>query len=112
MALFAKIDAASNGDNTIVAGVTGFKVRVLAYVLCVDTTMTVQWYSGAASGGTKLSGAMTLTAGTPLSSGPCPLSGGGQQLGHFETASGTLLNLSLGGAHQASGHLIYMLEPG
>jgi hypothetical protein len=95
---FAKIDAASSGNNTLVAAVTGKKIRVLNYVLIAGGTVTATFQSGA--GGTALTGAMPFVA----NGGVAP---GLDETGHFETAAGSLLNLSLNGAVQVSGHLKY-----
>jgi hypothetical protein len=98
---FAKIDAASAGDNTLVAAVTGKKIRVLSYVLVNGhtDTQTVRFESGA--GGTALTGQMIFAANGGVSSGHNPA-------GHFETAAGALLNLELSGATTVDGHLTYV----
>ena len=95
----AVIDAASSGDNTLVAAVTGKKIRVHSCVLIMTgTAVTIRFESGA--GGTALTGQMT------------PSQGGGFVLPHnpvgwFETVAGELLNLELGGAQSADGVLNY-----
>lgn len=49
----AKIDAASSGDNTLVAAVTGKKIRVLAaFFTMTGTAVTIRFEDGA--GGTAL----------------------------------------------------------
>lgn len=96
----AVIDAATSGDNTIVAAVTGKKIRVLSYFLILTgTTISLRWESGA--GGTALTGQMTLAqaGGMVLPHNP---------LGWFETASGELLNLELSGAQSVDGGLTYV----
>ena len=96
---FAKIDAASSGDNTLVAAVASRKIRVVALFLVSAGTVTVRFESGA--GGTALTGQMELTA----QSGFClPFS----PVGWFETASNTLLNLELSGAISVDGTLVYI----
>lgn len=95
----AVVDAATSGDNTLVAAVTGKKIRVLAmFAVMTGTAVTIRFESGA--GGTALTGQMT------------PSQGGGfvlpyNPLGWFETASGELLNLELGGAQSVDGVLVY-----
>jgi len=96
---FAKIDVASSGDNTIVAAVSGKKIRVLQYALVCGAETTVQWYSGAA--GTALSGDMQFIANGGISSSFSPV-------GLFETASNTALVLNLSAANAVSGHLVYV----
>lgn len=97
---FLSVSAASAGNNTLLAAQTGAKIRVLSYTLVSAGTVTVAFQDGA--GGTALTGTMTLIAGVPL---VVPF----QREGHFETTAATLLNLSLGGATQVSGHITYAL---
>ncbi len=96
---FAKIDAASSGDNTIVAAVTGKKIRVVALFVVAAGAVNVAFESGA--GGTALTGQMNLTtnSGFVLDYNP---------VGWFETASATLLNLELSGAISVDGALTYI----
>lgn len=94
------VSVASTGNNTLLAASTGYKIRVLSYTLVAASTVTIAFQSGA--GGTALTGTMTLIAGVPL---VVPF----QREGHFETAVSALLNLSLGGNVQVSGHLTYAL---
>jgi hypothetical protein len=94
----ALISAASSGDNTLVAGVTGKKIRVLQFALVSVTAVAVRFESAAS--GTAIPGVMSLGATGVLSAGYCPV-------GHFETIAGELLNLELGGAVQVSGWLVY-----
>lgn len=98
----AVIDHATSGDNTLVAAVAGFKIRVYNIVLISAGTMTVRFESGA--GGTALTGQMTTGAGTGFAPGFDPF-------GHFETAAGSLLNLELSAATSADGWLTYALIP-
>jgi hypothetical protein len=96
---FAVIDDASSGDNTIVAAVSGKKIRVLSYVLVAAGTVTARFESGAA--GTALTGQMSLVDAVGVSAGFSPV-------GHFETAVDALLNLELSGAVSVDGHLTYV----
>ena len=96
---FKKIDAASSGNNTIVAAVVGKKIRVIAADLVCVTAVTVAWQSGA--GGTALSGTMSFGANGGYVLGYNPA-------GWFETAAQELLNMSLGGAVQVSGTITYI----
>ena len=97
---FAVVDAAGLGDNTLVAAVTGKKIRVLAFFgIMTGTAVTIRFESGAS--GTALTGQMT------------PSQGGGfvlpfNPVGWFETAAGTLLNLELGGAQSVDGCVVYI----
>lgn len=97
---FAIIDGATSGDNTIVAAVTGKKIRVLAMMaIMTGTGVTIRFESGA--GGTALTGQMQ------------PTQGGGfvlpfNPVGWFQTAAGSLLNMELSGAQSVDGCLVYI----
>lgn len=96
---FAIIDAATSGDNTLVAAVTSKKIRVLSLFLVSAGTVNVRFESGA--GGTALTGQMNLVANTGFVLPYNPV-------GWFETASNTLLNLELSGAISVDGSLVYI----
>jgi hypothetical protein len=97
--LFAKIDAAGNGDNTIVPAAGG-KIRVLALFMVATAAVNVRFESGAS--GTALTGQMNLTtnSGFVLPYNP---------VGWFETDSSALLNLELSGAVSVDGSLTYII---
>jgi len=99
----AAISAASSGDNTLVAAVSGEKIKVLGVVLVAVGNVVARFESGA--GGTALSGQMSLIAGTPL---VLPVMPAGYHW--METAAGALLNLELSDAVQVSGVLVYVTE--
>lgn len=99
--LFAPINVSSSGDNTVVAGVTSKKIKVLSVVLVAAGAVSVKWRSGT----TDLSGAMPLAANSGFvlpSASPVGR--------YFETASGQALNINLSGAVQVSGHISYFTE--
>lgn len=98
-AKFAAIDVAGSGDNTIVAAVTGKKIRVLALFLVASAAVTVRFESGA--GGTALTGQMQLGANGVL---VLPENANGW----FQTAAAALLNLELSGAVSVDGGLVYL----
>ena len=95
---FAAIDASTNGDNTIVAAVSGKKIRVLVYSLVCTLATTVRWKSG---GATNKSGPMAFAANGGISVPYCPV-------GHLETATTADLVLNLSAGNQVSGHLVYI----
>jgi|SRR3990170_8460220 len=97
---YAVIDHAVSGDNTLVAAVTGLKIRVLAFVLVAAGTVTARFESGA--GGTALSGQMSMAANTHII-GPY------NPAGWCETAAAALLNLELSAAVSVDGVLVYVL---
>lgn len=96
----AVIDTATSPDTTLVAAVTGKKIRVLSvFLIMTGTAVTIRFESG--TGGTALTGQMT------------PTQGGGfvlphNPLGWFETLDSELLNLELGGAQSVDGVLTYI----
>lgn len=98
---FAIIDAATSGDNTLLAAQgAGNKIRVTSLMLVSAGTVNVRFESGA--GGTALTGQMNLVANTGfvLPHNPC---------GWFETAANTLLNLELSGAVSVDGCFSYIV---
>jgi hypothetical protein len=96
---YAAISGATSGNNTLVAAVTGKKIRVLSYVINSVSAVTVRFEDGA--GGTALSGVMSLPSTNTIVANHNPL-------GWFETTAATLLNMELGAALQVSGHLSYI----
>ena len=103
--LRAAVSAASSGDNTLVAAVSGKKIKVLSLVLVAASAVTVRLESGA--GGTALTGVMSLVANGDLKV-VFPITEPGYHW--VETAAGALLNLELGGAVQVSGCIVYYTE--
>ena len=96
---YAVIDDAVSGNNTIVAAVTGKKIRVVSLFLISAGIVNVRFEDGA--GGTALTGQMALVANTGF---VIPFS----PLGWFETGSNTLLNLELSDAISVDGCLTYL----
>lgn len=97
---FAVIDAATSGDNTIVAAVSGKKIRVIAaHLTMTGTLVTIRFES--AAGGTALTGQMQPLAGHSITLPFNPV-------GWFETVAGELLNMELGGSQSVDGCLTYV----
>lgn len=97
-AQYAPIAVSSSGNNTIVAAVTGKRIRVLAYTLIANGTVNAKFQSGA--GGTDITGLKYLVANSGL---VCQQG----QDGWMQTAPGELLNLNLSGAVAVGGELVY-----
>jgi hypothetical protein len=93
-----KIAASSSGNNTLVAAVTGKKLRVYQVLLVAAGAVNAKFQTGAS--GTDLTGLLTLTTNVGFASGWCPV-------GHFETDEAALLNLNLSGAVAVGGWLVY-----
>jgi hypothetical protein len=99
MPLPPRSDAASSGDNTLLAAQgSGNKIRVHSLYLLASGTVTVRFESGA--GGTALSGQMSLVANSGI---VLPFS----PAGWFETAANALLNLELSAAISVDGGFQY-----
>jgi hypothetical protein len=103
---FAAISTSSSGDNTIVAAVTGQKIKVLNYVVTnsVATAQAVTWKSGAS---TSLSGAMGLPSSI---GGGIAMAGTGGEVPSLATAAGQALVLNLSAATAVAGHIAYIVE--
>jgi hypothetical protein len=95
---YAVIDDESSGDNTIVAAVSGKKIRVHQVFINVAADVSIRWESD--SSGTSLTGQNQIKAGSGYILPYSPI-------GWFETISGELLNLELSGAVSCDGVLAY-----
>lgn len=96
---YAAVAAESDGDNTVVAAVSGKKLRVLGYALTVDVTgkITVQDNTSTP----VVLATLHVVAGTPATysgGGDCPA---------FETAEGKGLEISNPAGTNTYGHIAY-----
>lgn len=96
---FAKIAAASNGDNTLVAAVSSKKIRVLAYNFVSNGTVNAKFQDGAS--GTDLTGLKYCVANMGICAPFNPA-------GWFETTATTLLNINLSAGVAIGGELVYV----
>jgi hypothetical protein len=101
---YGKIDTATAGANTLVAGITGKKIQVIQYTLnaVADNTMTFKSATNA------LTGPMSLSASEVIVSVTAP-STYMTMNALFETNSGESLVLTLLNATQVSGHFTYRI---
>jgi hypothetical protein len=107
MALSAVISASASGDNTVVAAVPGYAIRVVGYVLTFSAAVNARWMSDVGGGAVALSG-LLYGVGT----GPPPVAAPEMAFaarGWFQTAPGKALNLNLSGAVAVGGHVLYEL---
>jgi hypothetical protein len=103
MPLVAAIAASGTGDNTVVAAVTGKKIRVTRYELSASAAVNAKWRSGT----TDVTGLLYLAAaGATVDSGKS----GEQNDFLFETAAGQALVLNLSGAVPVGGFVNHTLE--
>ena len=95
---YAVIDAETSGDNTVIAGVSQKRIRVIAMFLVAAGTVNTRFESGAS--GTALTGQANLIANTGFALPYNPA-------GWFQTAEGALLNLELSAAVSVDGSITY-----
>ncbi|HEX8266970.1 MAG TPA: hypothetical protein VF596_16330 [Pyrinomonadaceae bacterium] len=100
--LYAPIDVASSGDNTLVAAVSGRRIKVLDYTFVCSGTVNAKFRSNS----TDLTGAMAFVANSGIASAKGSISQGAI----LATQSGEALKLNLSSAVQVSGHLTYYLD--
>jgi hypothetical protein len=98
--LKAVVAASTGGDNTLVAAVSGKKIRVLALVLVASGGANTVRLESAASG-TALTGQMDLVSDGQLILPYNPA-------GWCETVAGQLLNLELSAGTSVAGVLTYV----
>jgi hypothetical protein len=99
---YAVVNTASSGANTIVAAVPGKRIKVFSYVLVATSAVTAEFRSATTANG--LMGAVALGANGGIAALGTP------EVPLFQTVSGELLGLQLGGAVQVSGHIGYTVE--
>lgn len=92
---YASISTSASGDTTVVAAVTGKRIKVVDYVLTRASAVNMKWRSGT----TDITGL--------LYNGAAP---GFNPVGHFRTAVGELLAINLSAAVGVGGHLAYVEE--
>lgn len=98
---YASVNATNDGDNTVIAGVGGVKIRVLGYALTCTGTGTVL---------------LQDTAGSPViharirsgGDGGGASYGGGHDAPAFETATGTGVEVSNPAGVDTLGHITYI----
>lgn len=97
---FALISATLSPDNTLIAAVAGKRIRVVGLLMVAAAAVVARFESD--TGGTALTGAMSMIVGVPIQLY--------NPLGLFETdVANELLNLELSGAVQVSGFATYHL---
>jgi len=97
---FAPINASASGDNTIVAAISGKRIRVVNYFMIAANAVNATWKSGSSA---SLSGALPLVANV---GGVCPEA----VLGWLITTAGEALVLNLSGAVLVAGHIACVYE--
>lgn len=99
---FAAIGVAASGDNTLVAAISGKKIRVLAISLIAAGAVNL--YLTSAGGGAVIFGGSTNKVGLAANGGfVLPYS----PAGWFETAAGQALVANLSAAVAVAGVVVY-----
>jgi len=100
---FAPIAAATSGNNTLIAAVSGKKIRVLSIMAVISAATNIYFTSN--TGGTVIFGGSTNKINLTANEGfVLPFS----PVGWFETVAGEALVVNLSGANSFSGGLIYL----
>lgn len=100
MAFLAVIDKATAASHTILTGATGKRFRILALHMSAAGAVTVTVKHGS----TAFTGAMSMVAGVPHT---LPATNSFDPLPYFEVPEGEDFVLTLGGAVQVSGFVLY-----
>ena len=103
----AAIAASTNGaNNTLVAAVTGKKIRVIAFLLSFAGTVNAKFQSNQSS---DLTGLIYGVANVQAPSPAIPALPSGIPIGQFETNVGESLSLNLSAGVAVGGYVVYDL---
>ena len=92
-----------NADTDIIPLVAGKKIVVIGFFFTVSGAVTVQFFNGASSETTPLTGLMTVNADAWIKGNYNPD-------GHFETSAGKALVMESGNSVHVGGWINYYLE--
>lgn len=99
---------AGAGDTTLIAGVSGQQIGVIAFFMTVSAATTYQFFDGASANNLPLSGLMSMAANGTLTPSPYEHSGTPTSNAYwFKTSAGNGLVLKNGAAGTASGTIVY-----
>lgn len=99
IAKYAAITASSSGATTIIAAVSGKRIRVVALQLLVNAAVNVKWQSHVTPTDKTGLAYFTANGGYALPYNPA---------GWFETVAGEALDINLSGAVAVGGSLTYI----
>jgi hypothetical protein len=97
---YARVNATADGDNTVIAAVSGKALRVLGYQLATTAAGTITLQDSA--------GSPAVFASFPMAANGNISYAGGLQAPAFETASGVALEISNGAGVDTLGHITYV----
>jgi hypothetical protein len=92
---YASISATTSGDTQIVAGVSGKRIRVIAYAVVASGTVNIKFRSGT----TDITGSMRVVEGGGIAHA--------YDGGLFQTAIGQPLNINLSTNATVGGYVVY-----
>jgi len=98
--LFAKIDTATSGDQTVISADASKKIKVVSYIIVNTLAQSLTWKSAS----TALSGAMAAATLGVIAIAGAP------SAWIMQTAVNEALVLNLSASTQVSGHITYFLE--
>jgi hypothetical protein len=93
--LYAPINATTSGDTQIVGGVSGKRIRVIAYAVVANATVSIKFRSGT----TDITGSMRIVEGGGIAHA--------YDGGLFQTAVGQALNINLSTNATVGGYVVY-----
>jgi hypothetical protein len=93
--LYAPINATTSGDTQIVPAVSGKRIRVIAYAVIANATVSIKFRSGT----TDITGSMRVVQGGGIAHA--------YDGGLFETAVGQALNINLSTNATVGGYVVY-----
>jgi hypothetical protein len=92
---YAPINATTSGDTQIVAGVSGKRIRVIAYAVVASATVSIKFRSGTSD----ITGSMRVVEGGGIAHA--------YDGGLFQTAVGQALNINLSANATVGGYVVY-----
>ncbi len=98
------VAASSNGDNTLLAGIPGRRIRITGGILSYSGTVNAKFTDGA--GGTALTGLYYGVVNSLVFFDFASEAYSGMKF-HFETSQGSALVLNLSAGVPVGGHLTY-----
>jgi len=93
--LYAPINATNSGNTEVVGAVSGKRIRVIAYAVIANATVSIKFRSGT----TDITGSMRVVQGGGIAHA--------YDGGLFETAVGQALNINLSANATVGGYVVY-----
>lgn len=97
---FVRVNATADGDNTVVAAVSGKKLRVIGYAISATAAGVATFQDTA--------GTPVVFASFPLAANGGVVYDGGPECPAFETASGAGIEINCATGQDITGHMTYL----